>query len=170
MKTSLAASLSIIGVLATGGMALAANTTVLSPTLSPVQGLAPAVSVDSTVQLSTTVPAMAQSSYNVPGVGTITLGQDASTISVLSVDPTTGWTYTATNEQTGRIEIEFSTDTKMVKFNAALVDGRIVTEVQATDTSATLAGKDDDEADDQSDDEADDQSDDGQDSNEDSNS
>lgn len=167
MKTSLTTSLSIIGILATGGVALAANTTVLGPTLSSAQGLAPAL----TVSADSTVPVTVQSSYNVQGVGIITLGQNATALSVLAVDPITGWTYKATNEQTDQIEIKFSTDAQMVKFTAELVDGRIVTTVQATDTSATLASKDDDEADDQGDDEADDQShDDGQEVDEDSNS
>ncbi len=156
MKTSLTTSLTIIGILATGGVALAANTTVLGPTLSSTQGLAPALAVAA----DSTVPVTVQSSYNVQGVGIITLGQNATALSVLAVDPITGWTYKTTNEQTDQVEIKFSTDAQTVKFTAELVDGRIVTEVQATDTSAALASKDDDEADDQSDDEADDQGDD----------
>lgn len=166
MKTSLATSLSIIGVLATGGVALAANPTVLGPPSSSAQGLAPAlaVSADSTVPISATAQAMVQSAYNVQGVGIITLGQNATALSVVAVEPITGWTYTAANEHSTRVEITFSAGTQIVKFNANLIDGRLVTAVQASDTAATPAGKDDGEVDDQSDDkngdEVDDQSDD----------
>jgi len=174
MKTSLATTLSVIGVLATGGVAMAVNTTVLDSTVSSVEGPSPlaealvpiaAFSVQSTVPINSAMPvlpttpgetvpsvpemivehASVQSAYDVQGVGIITLEQSATNLSVISVNPVSGWTYDSKNEGASRLEIKFTSGTQLVKFTAELLDGRIITAVEATDTSVAPPRKDDDQ-------------------------
>ncbi|MHB1089853.1 MAG: hypothetical protein ACYC0U_02085 [Ilumatobacteraceae bacterium] len=158
MKTSLATTLSVIGVLATGGVALAVNTTVLDSTVSSVHGPSPlaealvpiaALSVDSTVPVDSTIPvdstvpitpvstatpASVQSAYDVQGVGIITLEQNGTGLNIVSVNPVSGWTYNSTNERATRAGIEFTNGTQNVKFTAELLNGRVVTAVEAVNT------------------------------------
>lgn len=179
MKTSLATTLSIVGVLVTGGVALAVNTKVLDSTVSSIEGplalaeaIVPgsAVSVDTTLTVDSTVPAETvaatpettavaesvqsaaasiQSAYDVQGVGIITLKQSVTGLDVVEVKPVSGWFYEVENERANRIEIKFSSGTQRVRFNAELLDGRIITSVQATDTAVAQApngnGNDDEE-------------------------
>lgn len=164
MKTSLATTLSVIGVLATGGIALAVNTTVLDSTVSSVEGPAPlaealvpiaaqsvesSVPVDSAMPVLPTVPggavggapemvvepASVQSAYNVQGIGLITLAQNGTNLDVVSVDPVSGWVYESKNERADRLEIKFVNGTQDIKFTAELLDGRVVTAVEARNTT-----------------------------------
>lgn len=165
MKTSLATTLSIVGVLATGGLAMAVNTTVLDSTVSSVEGSpalaeanvsVSALSVTSTVPSepvspaseTTLAPTSVQSAYDVEGAGIVTLEQNASVLTVLSVNPVSGWTYNSTVERTNRVEVEFTDGTQDVKFTAELLDGRIITAVEATDTKVSAPRKDDGEKED----------------------
>lgn len=174
MKTSLATTLSIMGILATGGVAMAVNTTVLDSTVSSVEGapvlaeanvpisamsadlsnaLANAVPVDSTVPgetvsiaSETTVGSQSvQSAYNVEGSGIITLEQNGSSLNVISVNPVSGWTYESVNERVNRVKVEFKNGTQQVEFIAELIDGRVVTAVEAIDTSVTASPNNDDD-------------------------
>lgn len=149
MRTSLATTLSVVGVMATGGVALAVNTTVLDSTVSSVEGPAPlaealvpvaplavesTIPVDSTTPItpvSPTVPAPVQSAYDVQGIGLITLEQSGTNLSVVGVNPVSGWTYDSTNERANRTEIKFVNGTQNVRFTAELLDGRVVTAVEA---------------------------------------
>ena len=169
MKTSLATTLSIIGVLATGGVAMAVNTTVLDSTVSSVEGspalaeanvTVSALSVDSPVPSETVLPmsettlptsettlapTSVQSAYDVEGAGIVTLEQNAPVLNIVSVNPVSGWTYKSTVEDTNRVEVEFTNGTQNVKFTAELLDGRIITAVEATDTSVAPPRKNDDQ-------------------------
>ena len=169
MKTSLATTLSIVGVLVTGGVALAVNTKVLDSTVSSIEGplaLAEAfvpssiVSANSTLPVESTVSTQAvpttpettaaatsvqsadasiQSVYDLKGVGIVTLEQRDSDLNVVDVKPVSGWSYDAKNERENRFAITFSSGTQRIKFNAELLDGRIITSVQASDASAAPA-------------------------------
>lgn len=147
MKTSLATSLSILGVLATGGVAMAVNTTVLDSTLSSVEGTpalaeanvpVSALSLDSAMPVllpisGDAVPAVSEmivtSDFNIEGVGVVTLEQSATGLAVASISPLVGWTYEDESESLTRIKIEFANSSQHVKFQAVLLDGRIVTAV-----------------------------------------
>lgn len=166
MKTSLATTLSIVGVLVTGGVALAVNTKVLDSTVSSIEGslalaqaIVPssAVSVNTTLSVDATVPATPetaavaesvqsasasnQSAYDLQGVGIITLKQSVTGLDVVEVKPVSGWFYNVESERANRVEIKFSSGTQSVKFNAELLDGRIITSVQAIDTAVAQAPK-----------------------------
>lgn len=157
MKTSLATSLSIIGVLATGGVALATNSTMVDSTLS-VDTTVPVTTTIPQTQTSTTIPAPVQSAYDIQGVGIITLEQDPTNLNVFSVSPGSGWTYVSTSEDATKVELEFTNGTQKVKFTAELLDGRVVTTVEATDTSIAPSNeaqdKDEDEDENEDEDEA----------------
>lgn len=158
----------MVGVLATGGAAFAANTSVLgsiipsfqrSSTLAVAETIVPfidlsiepvaiggAVVVNTTVfpavtTSTTLVPAPSKFAYNISGVGIVTLKQNFASLEVVSVKPVSGWTYVAENESVTRVEIEFENRTKGVEFRAQLLDGRIITAV-------TVEEKTDDERDD----------------------
>lgn len=184
MKTSLATTLSVIGVLAAGGVALAVNTTVLDSTVSSVEGPSPlaetlvpgaALSVDSTIPVviapiateTTVVPASVQSAYDVQGVGIITLEQNATSLTVVSVNPVSGWYYDSMSTEATSAEIKFTNGTRSVMFSAELLDGQVVTAVQATDVSFASQPKDDDDEDDEDDEDEDDEEDDDDDDEED---
>ncbi|MEO8363941.1 MAG: hypothetical protein ABI570_06140 [Ilumatobacteraceae bacterium] len=152
MKTSLATSLSVIGVLATGGVAMAVNTTVLNSSISAVNGTpalaeanvpVSALSVDSAMPIflpnqGDALPAVSEmivtSDYNVEGVGVVTLEQSATGLTVASISPLAGWTYDSKAEDQDRVEIEFTNGTQRIEFRAELIDGRIVTAVESTDS------------------------------------
>lgn len=145
---------------------MAVNTTVLDSTISSVEGtpaLAAAnvpvsalsvdpsiavvntVAVDSTVPTNpqtTVVPQAVQSAYDVEGAGVVTLEQTDTSLSIISVDPGSGWIYNSKNVDTTRIEVEFTNGTQQVNFYAELLDGRVVTAVEATDTSVAPPRKD----------------------------
>lgn len=173
MKTSLATTLSVIGVLAAGGVTLAVNTTVLDSTVPSVEGLSPlaetlvlgaALSVDSTIPVviaqiateTTVVPASVQSAYDVQGVGIITLEQNATSLTIVSVNPVSGWRYDSTSTGATSVEIKFTNGTRSVMFSAELLDGQVVTAVQATDVSFASQPKDDDDDDEEEDDDEED--------------
>lgn len=147
MKTSLATTLSVVGVLAAGSVAFAVNTSVLdsadqTPTASqaleatitdlatveatPVSGqsvntVAPPVTVASATDV--------QTSYNIDGVAVVTLSRNGESLSVVSVTPVSGYTYTAINESISRIEIRFTKGSAVLKFHADIIGDRVVTSV-----------------------------------------
>lgn len=55
----------------------------------------------------------------------MTLSQSGSTISVVSVQPAAGWTYTVDKSTGGEIEIQFKKGSKEIHFKAALLGGVI---------------------------------------------
>lgn len=150
---------------------MAVNTTVLDSTVSSIEGPSPlaealvpvaALSVDSTIpvdstvpvaQLSAVVPASVQSAYDVQGSGVITLEQSGQSLNVVSVNPVSGWTYKSENNGSNRVEVEFVNGTQRVKFTAELLNDRIVTAVEAIDTSVASPSTHDDENEDEFEDE-----------------
>lgn len=161
MKTSLATTLSIIGVLTTGAVAMAVNTTVLDSTVSlveraPVLAAAavavPILPTDTTISIeiaplaieATTTPTPVRSVYDVQGIGFVTLEQNGTSLNVAEVKPVFKWTYESKNDVGNRVEVEFTNGTQHVKFIAELLDDRVVTAVDATDTSSAPTPDDDD--------------------------
>lgn len=147
MKTSLATTLSVVGVLAAGSVAFAVNTSVLdsadqTPSASQaleatITDLATAVATPVSGQSVNTVAPPAtvesetavQTSYNIDGVAVVTLSHDGESLSVVSVTPVSGYTYTASNESNSRIEIRFTKGSAVLKFHADIIGDRVVTSV-----------------------------------------
>lgn len=147
MKTSLATTLSVVGVLAAGGVAFAVNTSVLdSATQEPsasqaleatITDIAAGTSSPVSGQSATTVAPPAtdgsasaiQTTYNIDGVAVVTLSRDGGSLSVVSVAPMAGYTYEAANESASRIEIKFSKGNSVMKFHADIIGDRVVTSV-----------------------------------------
>ena len=147
MKTSLATTLSVVGVLAAGSVAFAVNTSVLdsadqTPTASQaleatITDLATAEATPVTGQsVNTVAPPVTvasatgvQTSYNIDGVAVVTLSREGESLSVVSVTPVSGYTYTALNESISRIEIRFTKGSSVLKFHADIIGDRVVTSV-----------------------------------------
>ncbi len=154
MKTSFVTTVSLVGILATGGAAFAANNSALDSLVSDVTSSTTIPPTSTT----TVAPTQTQSVYDIPGVGIITLNQDAAGIEILSVNLASGWTYDAENDHATEIEVEFENGDQNVKFRAELIDGLVVIAVEADehDADENEADDDADEADDDDADEADD--------------
>jgi len=159
MKTSIATTLSVVGVLAAGGVAFAVNTSVLDTATnqfsasqaleadiadivasdngaSITEGQANPVSGQSTID--TIAPATnaeapsasaVETSYNIAGIGVVTLSQNGSALSVTNVAPVSGYTFASMNESASRIEVIFKNGTKTLKFHADIIGDRIITSV-----------------------------------------
>ena len=177
MKTSLVTTLSVVGVLATGGAAFAANSTILDSIRStdktstalteaivpvtalpnvlgmPVLPTSPGDSIPAVTEMIVVLDS-AQSQYNVEGSGVVVLEQSANGLKVISVVPVSGWTFDAENKSTTRIEVSFENGNKSVEFRAELIDGRIIAAIKVDDEADEADVID--EADDDNSDEVDD--------------
>ena len=152
MKTSLATVLSMTGVLAAGALAFTVNTSVLDHALTTSEA-APALQAD-VVAFSNFAPSAAstpvaaagweptvaaQSTYNIDGVATITLSLDTNLLSVVSVSPTSSYTFVTTTESNSRIAVALTLGNSVMTFHAEVLNGRIVTSVVADQTQISSA-------------------------------
>lgn len=132
------------GVLAAGALAYTVNTSVLDHAVTTSEA-APALQAD-VVGLSNFTPSAvttpvdaagveptvaAQSTYNIDGIAAITLSLNNNLLSVVSVSPVSGYTFTTTAESNSRIAVVLTSGDSIMKFNAEVLDGRIVTSVVA---------------------------------------
>lgn len=155
MKTSLATMLSVTGVLAAGALAFTVNTSVLdnavttseaAPALqaevialsnfapSAAAAAAPAAaepSVTTTAAAVVEPTVVAQSTYNIDGVAAITLALDTNSLSVVSVTPVSGYTFTSTAKSNSRIAVALTLGDSVMTFHAEVLDGRIITSIVA---------------------------------------
>ena len=143
MKLSFVTTISLVGVFATGGAAFAANSSVLDSLVSDVTSSTTIPPTSTT----TVTPTSTQSVYDIPGVGIITLNQNATSLEILSVNLASGWTYDAENENATEIAVAFENGDQNVKFRAELLGGLVV--IAADDSDADEADEAD-EADDDS--------------------
>jgi hypothetical protein len=144
MKKSIATTLSVVGVLAAGGVAFAVNTSVLDTATNQFSAsqaleanIADIASGSGSSETTVAPSAAAETSYNIDGIGIVTLSQSGGTLSVANVEPVSGYTYSSVNESASRIEVTFKNDTKMLKFHADIIGDRIITSVlnEPTDPS-----------------------------------
>ena len=129
MKTSIATTISITALLATGGFALASNT--------GIQDLAGTTSASGDAQstqtaaVETTVTTTAAGSetvtYQIPEIGEVTLIQTSASVSFDSATAMSGWTYQASGTDT--VSVVFTSDSRVIEFTAQLVNGQVVTAV-----------------------------------------
>lgn len=159
MKTSIATTLSVVGVLAAGGVAFAVNTSVLDTATNQFSAsqaleanIADIATGDSGAEISaeqanpvsgqsatdTIAPATkaeapsataVETSYNIAGIGVVTLSQNGNSLSVANVVPVSGYTFASMNESASRIEVVFKNGTKTLKFHADIIGDRIITSV-----------------------------------------
>lgn len=175
MKIPAATTISILGVLAAGGIAFAVNTSVLDTAAStstyspavqaavvPVANVAapvaaagePVTETSSIAPPATAALSETTTAYDVAGFGVVSVAQSLESLSVIAVQPLTGVTYEVEQESPSRIEVEFrAANGQAVEFRAALVSGRIVTSVVNDTESYQTSDRDDDHDDDDRDDE-----------------
>lgn len=181
MNTSFITSISVVGILVTGGAAFAANNTILDSYSSSEQdskaleaAIVPGTALALEMPVLPTIPGdptsdveemivvdePGRSEYNVEGVGLVTLEQTATGLAVVSVKPVSGWTFEVENTSATRIEVEFENG-KSVEFRAELIDGRIISAVNVDDDSEEIDEVDEaDETDEQDEADEDDEPDD----------
>jgi len=143
MKTSIATTLSVLGVLAAGTAAYAVNTSVLSAAADnpAVLAEAPTSSVPALpVGKVTNAAVVTQQSetnattttYKVGDAGTVVLDNANGVLRVVSILPASGFTSKpAYIDEDGHVEIEFLSARQKVEFEAHLENGVIVTEVES---------------------------------------
>ena len=168
MKTSLATTISIAGVVAAGAFTFAVNSTMLtsvstSTDMPPVDAavlmpgntqlavLAPPASVvvaganvgsQSVPVAPTTTVQVGQSivsSYSLPGAASVQLVQSPSHLSVGVVTPQDGYVYSAENVSATRVIVTLTNSSHRLKFNAEIIGGRVVTSLIASDVVAPAA-------------------------------
>jgi hypothetical protein len=167
MKTSIATTLSVVGVLAAGGVAFAVNTSVLDTATNqfsasqaleaniadiatgdsgaaiseeqanPVSGQSATDTIAPATKAEAPSATAVETSYNIAGIGVVTLSHNGSALSVANVAPVSGYTFTSMNESASRIEVIFKNGTKTLKFHADIIGDRIITSVlnEPTDPS-----------------------------------
>ena len=105
MKTSLLTTFSVVGILVSGGAALAATTTVLD-TVIPLAVTTTTTLAPVGTTTTTLAPGLIQFDYNIPEVGIVTLRQNATSLEVVSVKLVSGWVHETENEGATRVKIE----------------------------------------------------------------
>lgn len=169
MKTSTATSLALTAVFAAGALALFVNTRALGDTVGGtdtettigVQAM-PSISPDSTqtAQIADTAPQVSSNQdatasevteYELDGIGVVRLEKNEGSLQVLNVEPTAGYSFDSSQISADQVRVEFLSETTEVEFRARLLEGRIITDVQAKPVGMRYDGDDDDEDDDDDD-------------------
>ena len=176
MKTSVATTVSLVAVLAAGGLAFAVNTRALTDT-SVVDGSVPAFAIvataskltNATLPAPSTTTSIAQSmvvgtssaetsEYEIVGIGVIVVQKDGESLKVMNVNPSAGFTYSSLQKSSDQVQVDLASAKQIVEFRARLLDGRIINDVQVknilgTGKSRNGEGEKDDDDDDDDDDE-----------------
>jgi len=159
-KTALAASASVAAVLLAGTAALAANIGVLGASGTAAElsvtptiiAAAPATTTTtssatvassvplSPVDSSTTTVAPSETSYQVAGIGVVTLAHTAELLSVSSVDVGSEWDWTVERRGSTQLTIEFNSPDSQITFLAQLDAGQVLVEVLDTTPVSTTIG------------------------------
>jgi len=162
----LATSLSLVGVLGAGSAAALVNTQILDsgptesgassavlPTPSSIDLEIPAIETSSTVPGSTddvSPAAMPQATgyltaYNVGDAGVVTVDVIDGRLVLVSAEPKTGWVVTKSEDDSNddsdgvenHVEVEFTSETVKVEFEADFIDGAIVPRVESKSIGGT---------------------------------
>ncbi|CAB4989348.1 MAG: hypothetical protein F2884_00915 [Actinobacteria bacterium] len=148
MKTSVATTVSLVAVLAAGGLAFAVNTRALTDT-SVVDGSVPAFAIvataskltNATLPAPSTTTSTAQSmvagtssaetsEYEIAGIGVIVVQKDGESLKVMNLNPSAGFTYSSLQKSSDQVQVDLASATQIVEFRARLLDGRIINDVQ----------------------------------------
>lgn len=132
-------------ILGSGTAALAVNATfptvestppVLETPAAAVQGTSdpsvvpldlPAPNAAPAAPASTPTAPATVTEFQIPGAGVVAVLSDGVTLSVSSVAPMGGYTYTVSEPTPGVFEVRFESATDVVRFDVRLVDGRLTT-------------------------------------------
>lgn len=167
MKTSLATSLSIAGVLAAGAAAYAVNTSVLGASAGQTPAAVesttsvasnPSQSADGNVTgagvtAEATAVTDSTTTYKVGNAGSVVIDTSTGQIVVTSILPAAGFTSEpARTDANGVVKVHFVSATQRIEFIARMVNGQVVTEVvNESMPSATQPPRRDDDHDDDDD-------------------
>ena len=153
MKTGIATTVSVVGVIAAGVAAFAVNSSVLgssSPSNSaivsttvaagspngatPLDGKVGASDAQATEVTDTTT------TYQVGSAGTVVIDTSSGSIVVTAIAPAAGFTSEpARTEVGGLVKVHFISSTQRIEFTAQLVDGVVKTNVVNESTKAPSA-------------------------------
>ena len=141
MKTSIATTLSVLGVLAAGAAAYAVNTSVLGAAAENTPALVADVSTTTAplpaVGTVTNAAVQSQASeaantttYKVGEAGSVVIDTSSGSIVVTSILPAAGFTSEpARADANGVVKVHFVSQTQRIEFIARLQNGVVVTEV-----------------------------------------
>jgi len=141
MKTSIATTLSVLGVLAAGAAAYAVNTSVLGAAAENTPALVADVSTTTAPlpAIGTVTNAAVQSqaseaanttTYKVGEAGSVVIDTSSGSIVVTSILPAAGFTSEpARADANGVVKVHFVSQTQRIEFIAKLQNGVVVTEV-----------------------------------------
>ncbi len=149
MKTTVAAAVSIAGVLAAGAGAFAVNSAVLSASPQTESAMVSSMPANTSVVVesqgaatlspdtsnsSITVPANNSSNattYKVGDAGRVILAINNGEIEVVNVLPSSGWTAKSPEYDDGEVEVKFRSSTTELEFTARLKNGEIEVYVES---------------------------------------
>lgn len=146
MKTSIATTLSIAGILAAGGAAFALNSAVLSdgtastaPLVSQTT-LAPTPSTPASGQVTATDGPLdpqptkvsdTVTTYKVASAGSVIVDTSTGAVSVTDIVPATGWTAEpARTEAGGLVKVHFSNGATRIEFTAQMKNGSVAVDAR----------------------------------------
>lgn len=147
MKTGIATTLSVAGVLAAGAAAFAVNTAVLGPNTPAAAAVttAPTISAStlptssniSPVQNNSAVRATSTqtSTYKVGEAGRVIVEVTNNQLRVANVLPAATWSARSPEYDDGEVEVEFFREGTKVEFKARLVNGSVKVFVESEDQS-----------------------------------
>ena len=165
MKTSIASSLSVVGVIAAGAAAYAVNTTVLGASADPapfaVQSTTPVAAnpaapggasvAGASVVAEANVVNDSTTTYKVGNAGSVVIDASSGQIVVTGILPAAGFTSEpARTDSNGAVKVHFVSATQRIEFVARMVNGSVVTDV--VNESRQPRRDDDDQYDDDHDD------------------
>ncbi len=174
MKTTVAAAVSIAGVLAAGAGAFAVNTAVLSASPQTESAMVASTPVNTSVVVesqgaeslspvttdssSVTASDNSTSTYKVGDAGRVILAMNNGTIQVVNVLPSDGWTAKSPEYDDGEVEVKFRSSTVELEFSARVKNGQIEVYVESEyeDADESYEREDDHHDDEDHDDEEDD--------------
>ena len=146
MKTSIATSLSIVGVIAAGAAAYAVNTSVLGAAVDPTPAAAEAVVAPAAAPVSNqgtqggvsgdavtteaNVVNDTTTTYKVGNAGSVVVDTSSGQIVVTGILPAAGFTSEpASTDANGVVKVHFVSSTQRIEFVARMVNGAVVTDV-----------------------------------------
>ena len=74
---------------------------------------------------STTIPAGDELVFEAGDAGTVTIGSDGTSLTVVAVAPAAGWNFEVETPMGREVEVDFRDGTRKIKFDAELEDGEI---------------------------------------------
>lgn len=144
MKTGIATTLSVLGVIAAGAAAYAVNTSVLGAAASDTVAVLAPASTSTSVALQPINPNVSGASieavenmvsrdtttYKVGSAGSVVVDTSSGSIVVTNILPAAGFTSEpARTDSNGAVKVHFISPTQRIEFVARMIDGAVVVDV-----------------------------------------